>query len=121
MRSLKKVILAAAMGLGLTGSAFAAGEQIELPKQEWSHSGIFGTFDRASLQRGFQVYKEVCSTCHGMSLVSYRNLTALGFNADEVKAIAAEYTVMGGPNDAGEGSVPERAGCPCGKRRRLSA
>ena len=81
MRALKKVILAAAIGLGLTGSAFAAGEaHIALPKQEWSHSGIFGTFDRASLQRGFQVYKEVCSTCHAMSLVSYRNLQALGFS-----------------------------------------
>jgi ubiquinol-cytochrome c reductase cytochrome c1 subunit len=111
MRALKKVILAAAIGLGLTGSAFAAGEaHITLPKQEWSHSGIFGTFDRASLQRGFQVYKEVCSTCHAMSLVSYRNLTALGFNADEVKAIAAQYTVMGGPNDAGE--LVERPAIP---------
>jgi ubiquinol-cytochrome c reductase cytochrome c1 subunit len=102
MRALKTVILAAAVGLGLTGSAFAAGESHAVPKQEWAHSGIFGTFDRAALQRGFQVYKEVCSTCHAMSLVSYRNLQALGFSDDEVKAIAAQYTVMGGPNDNGE-------------------
>ncbi|QQP90471.1 cytochrome c1 [Skermanella sp. TT6] len=102
MRALKTVILAAAFGLGLTGTALAAGEAPVPPKQEWSHSGIFGTFDRAALQRGFQVYKEVCSTCHAMNFVAYRNLEALGFSEDEVKAIAAQYEVTAGPNDNGE-------------------
>jgi ubiquinol-cytochrome c reductase cytochrome c1 subunit len=63
---------------------------------------VFGTFDRASAQRGFQVYKEVCAACHALSLLSYRNLKDLGFSEDEVKALAADYKVMDGPNDAGE-------------------
>ncbi|MEM6811470.1 MAG: cytochrome c1 [Pseudomonadota bacterium] len=74
----------------------------ELPDHKFSFDGPFGTFDRGSLQRGFQVYKQVCSACHGMNLLSYRNLTDLGYNADEVKAIASQYTIMDGPNDEGE-------------------
>ncbi|EWY41148.1 cytochrome C [Skermanella stibiiresistens SB22] len=109
MRAFKTLILAAALGLGLTGSALAA-ESAVPPEQEWHHSGIFGTFDKAALQRGFQVYKEVCSTCHAMSLVSYRNLQALGFSEDEVKAIAAQYQVPAAPNDAGE--IVERPAIP---------
>jgi ubiquinol-cytochrome c reductase cytochrome c1 subunit len=102
MRALKTTILAALIGFGLAGPALAAEGAPVPPKQDWSHSGIFGTFDRAALQRGFQVYKEVCASCHSMSLVSYRNLQALGFSEDEVKAIAAQYEVTAGPNDAGE-------------------
>ncbi len=71
-------------------------------KQAWSFSGPLGTFDRAQLQRGFQVYKQVCSSCHSIKLLSYRNLSALGFNKDEIKAIAKEYLVTDGPNDEGE-------------------
>ncbi|MFN3288240.1 MAG: cytochrome c1 [Sphingomonadaceae bacterium] len=55
--------------------------------------GVFGTFDQAQLQRGFQVYKEVCAACHGLSLVAFRNLQEIGFSEAEVKAIAAEYEV----------------------------
>ncbi len=73
------------------------------PKEvAFAHDGVFGTFDHAALQRGFQVYKEVCSACHGMDLLSYRNLTQLGFSEAEVKAIAAQYTIMDGPNDNGD-------------------
>ena len=68
----------------------------------WHHEGAFGTYDRAALQRGFQVYKQVCSTCHSLKLLSYRNLADFGFNETEVKAIAAGYTVTDGPNDQGE-------------------
>ncbi|MFZ4761729.1 MAG: cytochrome c1 [Alphaproteobacteria bacterium] len=81
--------------------AFASGE-IEPPHQEWSHRALTGTYDRAALQRGFQVYKEVCSACHSMKLLSYRNLEAIGFTPAEVKAIAAQYEVSDGPNDEGE-------------------
>jgi ubiquinol-cytochrome c reductase cytochrome c1 subunit len=64
----------------------------------WSHNGpgnlgIFGTFDRAQLQRGFQVYREVCAACHSLSLVAFRDLAALGFSPAEIKVIAAEYEV----------------------------
>jgi ubiquinol-cytochrome c reductase cytochrome c1 subunit len=72
------------------------------PPQTWTFSGPFGTFDKAQLQRGFQVYKEVCSVCHSMKLLSYRNLTALGFSEAEVKAIAHKDSIPAVPNDAGE-------------------
>ncbi len=76
--------------------------KIDYPEQNWTFSGLFGTFDKASAQRGFQVYREVCSGCHGMRLLSYRNLSALGYNEDELKALAAEFEVNDGPNDDGE-------------------
>lgn len=73
------------------------------PKQmKWNFDGVFGSLDRASAQRGFQVYKEICSSCHGLKLVAYRNLQDIGFSENEVKQIAAEYTVSDGPNDDGD-------------------
>jgi ubiquinol-cytochrome c reductase cytochrome c1 subunit len=71
-------------------------------KIKWEFEGIFGRFDRRSIQRGFQVYKEICSSCHSLKLVAYRNLTEIGFSEDEVKQIASEYSVTDGPNDDGE-------------------
>lgn len=82
-------------------SARAAEEGAAPQAQNWSFAGFFGTFDKASAQRGFQVYKEVCSNCHTMHLMSYRDLSGLGFSQDEVKAIAAGYKVAD-TNDAGE-------------------
>lgn len=82
--------------------AQAAGNGVVPPDQDWPHEGIFGTYDRSALQRGFQVYKEVCSACHSMKQLSYRNLTEIGFTEEEVKAIAAQYFVTDGPNDDGE-------------------
>ncbi|WP_435639959.1 cytochrome c1 [Micavibrio aeruginosavorus] len=83
---------------------------VDLPKVDWSSNGIFGTYDRASLQRGFQVYREVCSACHGMDRLSYRDLAALGYSEGEIKAIAASYMITDGPNEDGE--MFERAGRP---------
>lgn len=80
----------------------AAGDAKKPVDQEWSFSGPFGTFDRGALQRGFQVYKQVCAACHSMNYLAYRNLAALGYTEGEIKAIASEYTVMDGPNDEGE-------------------
>jgi len=74
-------------------------------KTNWSFKGIFGTFDRASLQRGYQVYQEVCSGCHSVQHLSYRNLSEKGgpeFSIEEVKAIAAQFEVEDGPNSDGE-------------------
>ena len=76
----------------------------------WSFAGPFGHWDIAQLQRGLKVYKEVCSACHGMRLVPFRNLTALGYNEDQVKAFAAEYTVQDGPD--GDGEMFDRPGIP---------
>ena len=74
-------------------------------KSDWSFKGVFGTFDRASLQRGYQVYQEVCSGCHSVQHLSYRNLSEKGgpeFSVEEAKAIAAQFEVKDGPNSDGE-------------------
>jgi ubiquinol-cytochrome c reductase cytochrome c1 subunit len=105
MRSLfKPAALAAALVAGLAAApgATRAAEGTALPEVHWSFDGVFGSFDRAALQRGFQVFKEVCSTCHALSLVNFRNLTELGYSEEEVKAFAAGYNVTDGPNDDGE-------------------
>lgn len=72
------------------------------PPVDWSFTGVFGHYDRAQLQRGFQVFKEVCSNCHSMKLVAFRNLEDLGYTDGQVKALAASYEVTDGPNDKGE-------------------
>ena len=84
--------------------ARAQEETPEPPSQHWSFDGVFGTFDRAALQRGFQVYKEVCSACHSLHYIYFRNLTALGYTEDQVKGIAAAWPqqVTDGPNDTGQ-------------------
>lgn len=86
---------------GNTGSAIASGEKT-YEHQEWTFDGIFGRFDRAALRRGHQVYQEVCSSCHGLSLVAYRNLMDIDFSEEETKEIAAENEVQDGPNEEGE-------------------
>ena len=80
-------------------------EKVDYLKTDWSFKGLFGKFDRGSLQRGYQVYTEVCSSCHSMKYVSYRNLGEQGgpeFSEAEVKAIAASFEVNDGPNADGE-------------------
>ena len=80
-------------------------EKTKLLEVDWSFKGITGKFDRSSLQRGYQVYTEVCASCHSMNLVSYRNLGEPGgpeFSVDQVKAIAANFEVEDGPNADGE-------------------
>ena len=77
-------------------------EATPLPHPGWSFDGPFGTYDRAALQRGFQVYQEVCSNCHSLNLVAYGDLTALGYNEDQVKNVAAQKQVTDGPNDQGD-------------------
>ena len=98
---IKTLAAGALLAVSLTGPALAAGE-VKIEAQDWSFGGIFGTFDRAALQRGFQVYQNVCASCHGLKHVAYRNLTDLGYSEAEIKAIAAEKQVRDGPNDEGE-------------------
>lgn len=90
-----------------------ANEHIKLKTMQWPFEGAFGTFDRRAAQRGFQVYQEVCSVCHSMNQLSYRNLRDLGFSEAEVKSIAASVTVKDGPNDQGE--MFDRPGLPSDK------
>ncbi len=85
--------------------SFAAGDNQNLLKQDWSFNKFFGKFDRASLQRGYQVYTEVCASCHSMKYVSYRNLAEKGgpeFSQEQAKAIASNFEVTDGPNSDGE-------------------
>lgn len=101
MRALKL----AAIGLVSAGLAIAlpalAQEEDALPHVQWSWEGPFGTYDLAAAQRGFQVYAEVCSNCHSMKELHYRDLTGLGLTPDQVKAIAAGFTVPLGVDDQG--------------------
>ena len=103
-RSLAAALVAACFGLAIPSSAPPARAQEEeaLPQEHWSFSGPFGAFDMAAVQRGFQIYSEVCSNCHSMKQLQYRNLTAVGFTPDQVKAIAASVQVPLGVNDQGE-------------------
>ena len=100
MRGLMGAAAAAIVFVTFAGPAGAAVGEIE--KQNWSFDGVFGKFDKAALQRSFQVYQEVCAGCHGLEYIAFRNLTELGLNEDQVKAIAAEYEVEDGPDDEGE-------------------
>lgn len=103
----------AAVSGGLTAApqtVQAAGEGVPVPKFDWTFSGIFGTYDRASAQRGLQVYREVCAACHSLDYIAFRNLADLGYSEDEIKAMAAEAIVVDGPND--EGEMFEREGLP---------
>jgi ubiquinol-cytochrome c reductase cytochrome b/c1 subunit len=112
-RGAAAVIAFAVVLSGLTASTSpATAAEAETPtKQKWSFAGPFGTYDRAQLQRGLKVYREVCQTCHGLSLVSFRTLAepgGPGFTARQAATIAAEYQVPGEPDDQGE--VKDRPG-----------
>jgi cytochrome c1 len=95
------IIITAAILTGVSVGQAAASE-VEFPDQQWSWEGPFGTFDKAQLQRGLQVYTEICATCHSLDLLAYRDLAALGYGEDELKAYAASYEVEDGPDDEGE-------------------
>ena len=82
-----------------------AAETPKLLKTDWTFKGLFGKYDRASLQRGYQVYTEVCAACHSMQYLSYRNLAESGgpeFTEEQAKAIASSFEVLDGPNSDGE-------------------
>jgi ubiquinol-cytochrome c reductase cytochrome b/c1 subunit len=107
-RGVAAAVVALMIGLGgLLGSPTPASAEEDVPKPpmlKWSFAGPFGTFDRAQLQRGFKVYREVCQNCHSLKLLSFRNLGepgGPGFSEAQVAAIAAEYKVKD-TNDQGE-------------------
>lgn len=99
--------LAVAMTVGQGAMAAEEGGTPHYPinnpeEMSWSFAGPFGTYDRGQLQRGFKVYREVCSACHSMTRVAFRSLEDLGFSEAQVRAIAAEYEVQDGPNADGD-------------------
>src|SRR3546814_15085735 len=79
------------LSLPAAGPASAAGEGPALPQMDWSFSGPFGTYDRHALQRGLQVYREVCSTCHSLKYVAFRHLADLVYTEDAFMAMEAAY------------------------------
>ncbi len=106
MKKLLKIYLTTIfLTLSIQSITYSAGENYPLLKQDWSFKSFFGTFDRASLQRGYQVYTEVCASCHSLKYVSYRNLAEKGgpeFSIEQAKAIASNFEVTDGPNNDGE-------------------
>ena len=103
MKNLLRILLVFLFTLNFT--PLKSAEKIEYLKTDWSFKGLFGKFDRGALQRGFQVYTEVCASCHSMKYLSYRNLAEKGgpeFTELEAKAIAASFEVKDGPNTDGE-------------------
>jgi ubiquinol-cytochrome c reductase cytochrome b/c1 subunit len=114
MKALRHIAVASLLAASLSGvttlAAFAQ-EADAPPRQHWSFSGPFGTFDPAQLQRGFKIYREVCSNCHSLKLLSFRNLAdpgGPGFTEAQAATIAATFQVTDGPND--EGQMFQRAG-----------
>ncbi len=104
MKNFLKIFSLIIIFLGISLNLNAA-EKVNYLKTDWSFKGLFGKFDRASLQRGYQVYTEVCSSCHSMKYVSYRNLAEKGgpeFTEEQVKVIAASFDIVDGPNADGE-------------------
>ena len=104
MNKLSKLILIFSIFSLYSLQAFAA-EKVDYLKTDWSFKGLFGKFDRAALQRGYQVYTEVCASCHSMKYLSYRNLSEEGgpeFSEAAAKTIAASFEVKDGPNADGE-------------------
>ena len=91
-------------------ASYASNDVTKPQDLEWNFSGVTGTFDRQAIQRGFKIFKEVCSACHSVHRMAFRNLTDIGFSEAEVKSLAAEYTVTDGPND--EGEMFERPAAP---------
>lgn len=117
------LFFAAALAVALTASTAKVSaetdqevgipEQLKPPRQEWSFSGPFGRYDQAQLQRGFQVFREVCSNCHSLKLIAFHNLADPGgphFSEAQVKALAETYKIKDGPNESGE--MFERPGRP---------
>ena len=104
MKNILKLISIIALFFVTSANVISA-EKVEYLKTDWTFKGLFGKFDRASLQRGYQVYTEVCAACHSMKYLSYRNLSEKGgpeFSVAQAKAIAASFEVTDGPNSDGE-------------------
>jgi ubiquinol-cytochrome c reductase cytochrome b/c1 subunit len=100
-------------GIFLGSASSARAEDDTPPMQKWSFSGPLGTYDRGSLQRGLKIYKEVCSNCHSLNYIAFRNLAdpgGPGYSEAQVAALASEYKIKDGPNDQGE--MFERPGRP---------
>ncbi len=109
------LMFSAAVATAAEEGGHSAAEPTHFPilkpqQMDWSFAGPFGTYDKGQLQRGFKVYREVCSACHSMNLVTFRTLEHLGYSEAQVRAIAADYTISDGPN--ADGDMFERPALP---------
>mgnify|MGYP001135299691 FL=1 len=96
-------LLAGGMALGMPSRVVDASAACVQPTEySWEHSGWLKSFDYASVRRGFQVYREVCSSCHSINRIAFRNLVGVVMTEEEAKELAAEYDVQDGPNEEGE-------------------
>lgn len=107
---MKRIALLFAVLFALAYPAQGGEHSVKIHKQSWGFKKLLGTYDRAALQRGFQIYKEVCAACHSVHHLTYRNLKDLGYKDAEIKAIAAQATIHDGPND--QGDMFDRPGKP---------
>lgn len=111
MRAIFTLLLMFALTMPAAAHSASGHDAPEKPKQMvWPFDGMTGKFDRQAIQRGFKVYKEVCSACHSLKRVAFRNLSDLGYSEAQIKSIAAGYNIPDGPND--EGEMFERPGRP---------
>lgn len=94
-------LLAGVFAAGLLAAPAVAQESDYIPNENWSFQSLFGTYDLAAAQRGFQVYLNVCSNCHSMEMLHYRDLAGIGLTDDQIKAVAAGVTVPLGIDDQG--------------------
>lgn len=112
MKKYSALLIAALVSPVLASAGHAEAEKKSAKPIDFSFEGPFGSFDKAQLQRGYKVYKEVCSTCHSMKFVAFRNLAdkgGPGFSEEEVKALAASFKIKDFNN---QGESVERAGLP---------
>jgi len=102
LRLFLPIAVAGGLAMGSAPAAFAAGDSVAPKQVAWSFNGVFGKFDYPQLRRGLKVYQEVCASCHGLRLVAYRDLAAIGLSEAEIKAIAGEKEVAGDPDESGD-------------------
>eukprot|EP00126_Sphaerothecum_destruens_P011242 Sdes_comp20882_c0_seq2m17895 len=109
LKSSNRAVLGLTVAAGVAASCAAGyfvvdadSPQLHAQEYPWNHKGHFDTFDHASIRRGYQVYKEVCSACHGIDRISFRNLVGVSHTEDQAKAIAEEYQIRDGPNEQGQ-------------------
>ncbi len=110
---IRRILFGAAVGaaLGMVADTGLAAEGGEAPKQQsWSFQGIFGDFDNHELQRGYQVYAEICASCHSLKYIAFRHLEGIGLNEEQIKALAATFQITDGPDEFGD--MFDRPGLP---------
>jgi len=92
----------ASAGYGFSRSRAFADDALPAAKHPWNHNKMWEGFDHGAIRRGYQVYKEVCASCHSLDLIAWRNLVGVVGTEEEIKEWAAETEVQDGPDDAGE-------------------